>query len=66
MCRRVCDRLLSEADALAVELGDELVAHAVRRSEVKVLRRSIQHVDGARFRIGQLNRFGHDGGQNGR
>ena len=54
------NRLLAEADPLLVELGDQLLAHAVRRPQMKLLGRGVQHVDRAGFGIGKLHGFGND------
>ena len=54
------NRLLAEADPLLVELGDQLLAHAVRGPQMKLLGRRVQHIDRAGFGIGKLHRFGND------
>src|SRR5262245_44520410 len=62
---RVRYGFLPEADVLLLELGDQLLAHAVGRAQVKLLGRRVHDVDRSGLGIGKVDRLGDDGRQHG-
>jgi len=61
--RRLRDRLLAKIEALPVELGNQLLAHAVRRTQMEPLCDWIDDVDGSGLRARQFHGLGDDGGK---